>query len=71
MTQWIAQQEKVQCYGGRGWSFHLAKEPGFPNTPVQKLIQEFHATHFLHALSKYMHRKLPGHTRRINEDTPV
>ncbi|KAF8511158.1 hypothetical protein JB92DRAFT_3083509 [Gautieria morchelliformis] len=64
------EEEEVQTdMEATGWSFHLAKDPGFPNTPVRKLIQEFHATHFLHALSKYMHRKLPGHMRRINEDT--
>ncbi|KAF8513692.1 hypothetical protein JB92DRAFT_3083158 [Gautieria morchelliformis] len=64
------EEEEVQTdMEATGWSFHLAKDPGFPNTPVRKLIQEFHATHFLHALSTYMHRKLPGHTRQINEDT--
>ncbi|KAF8505172.1 hypothetical protein JB92DRAFT_3084154 [Gautieria morchelliformis] len=71
MTQWITRQEKVHALGAyvswscpdkgeeekvqtdmeaTGWSFHLAKDPGFPNTP-------------------HMHCKLPGHTRRINEDT--
>jgi hypothetical protein len=53
------------------WSFHLAKQPGFRNTPVWRIMQDFRATHFLHALSAYMARKVPGNTRRINENTSL
>jgi hypothetical protein len=52
-----------------GWSYHLAKRPGFPNTPVHKIIQDFHAPFFLLALHTYMQHYLPGATRRINENT--
>ncbi|KAF8526120.1 hypothetical protein JB92DRAFT_3108489 [Gautieria morchelliformis] len=42
-----------------GRTYHIAKHPGFPNTSVSRLINEFGATEFIPALTAFLRFYLP------------
>ncbi|KAF8511388.1 hypothetical protein JB92DRAFT_2831202 [Gautieria morchelliformis] len=43
-----------------GRTYHIAKRPGFPNTSVLRLINEFGATEFIPALTPFLRFYLPS-----------
>ena len=52
-----------------GLTYHVSKRPGFPNTPVLKIMWDFGATNFIPILSAFLKHKFPKYRTPINEMT--
>ncbi|KAF8460858.1 hypothetical protein JB92DRAFT_3310487, partial [Gautieria morchelliformis] len=72
MTRWLTRQEKIHSFGSFlsshspdepddtvGRTYHIAKRPGFPNTSVSRIINEFGAPEFIPALTAFLRFNLP------------